>query len=50
MHRCKASEIPRNEAWAKGSRHKAKGTGPNNVTPFSVSLAPCTLRHLRTSQ
>jgi hypothetical protein len=38
MSKCKASEIPRNEAYVKGIRHKAQGT---KVKQFDI---PCAIR------
>jgi hypothetical protein len=32
MSKCKASEIPRNEAYAKGIRYKVQGEWPKFIT------------------
>ncbi len=46
MSKRKASEIPRNEAYAKGIRHKAQGSKKEMIfaLPCALSPVPCALR------
>jgi hypothetical protein len=40
MSRCKASEIPRNEAYVKGIRHKAQGSKGKMSFRYPAALSP----------
>ncbi len=50
MSKCKAPEIPRNEAYARGIRYRAQGSRQEKFFFVTLRPKPYALRHSHTSQ